>query len=78
MLLRFALALALTASVFSLDASAQQRGRGFGYSGITVYEHPDFRGESVTFRNEVIRGPGGAQTVFDDPSGNPVEIFQPA
>ena len=53
MLLRLALALALTASAFALDASAQQRGRGFGYSGITVYEHPDFRGESVTFRNEV-------------------------
>ena len=24
-----------------------------GYAGITVYEHPDFRGDSVTFRNEV-------------------------
>ena len=54
MTLRFALAFALAVSAFSLDASAQQRGRGFGgYSGITVYEHPDFRGESVTFRNEV-------------------------
>jgi hypothetical protein len=54
MTLRFALALVLAASALSLDASAQQRGRGsFGYSGITVYEHPDFRGDSVTFRNEV-------------------------
>src|SRR5688572_3414041 len=54
MTLRFALALVLAASALSLDASAQQRGRGnYGYSGITVYEHPDFRGESVTFRNEV-------------------------
>ena len=54
MTLRFALALVLAASAFSLDASAQQRGRGnYGYSGITVYEHPDFRGDSVTFRNEV-------------------------
>jgi len=53
MTLRFALALALAVSAFSLDASAQ-RGRGYGgYSGITVYEHPDFRGDSVTFRNEV-------------------------
>ena len=25
----------------------------FGYSGVTVYEHPDFRGDSVSFRNEV-------------------------
>ena len=55
MILRFALALVLAVSVFSLDASAQ-RGRGnFGYSGITVYEHPDFRGDSVTFRNEIAR-----------------------
>ncbi len=55
-MIRFALALALVASAFSLDVSAQ-RGRGYGgyngYSGITVYEDPDFRGESVTFRNEV-------------------------
>jgi Beta/Gamma crystallin len=51
--LRFALALTLALSAFSLDASAQ-RGRGYGgYSGITVYEHPDFRGDSVTFRDEV-------------------------
>ncbi len=54
MTLRFAMALVLAASAFSLDASAQQRGRGnVGYSGITVYEDPDFRGDSVTFRNEV-------------------------
>jgi hypothetical protein len=54
MTLRFALALVLAASAFPLDASAQQRGRGnYGYSGITVYEHPDFRGDSVTFRNAI-------------------------
>ena len=52
MAFRFALALVLTVSAFSLDASAQ-RGRGYGYSGITVYEHPDFRGDSITLRNEV-------------------------
>src|SRR5687768_13533713 len=53
MTFRLALALALAVSALSLDASAQQRGRGFGYSGITVYEHPDFRGDSVTFRDAV-------------------------
>ena len=36
------------------------------------------RAAGVPFRNEVIRGPGGAQTVLDDPSGNPVELFQRA
>jgi hypothetical protein len=32
----------------------------------------------VPFRNEIVRGPGGAQILIEDPSGNPVEIFQPA
>jgi catechol 2,3-dioxygenase-like lactoylglutathione lyase family enzyme len=32
----------------------------------------------VQFRNEIISGPGGLQVVLDDPSGNPIELFQPA
>ena len=36
------------------------------------------RGEGVSFRNDVVRGPGGAQILAEDPSGNVVEIFQPA
>jgi catechol 2,3-dioxygenase-like lactoylglutathione lyase family enzyme len=32
----------------------------------------------VPFRNEIVRGPGGAQILIDDPSGNPIELFQPA
>lgn len=32
----------------------------------------------VTFRSEIISGPGGQQVVLDDPSGNPIELFQPA
>ena len=36
------------------------------------------RAEGVTFRNDIVRGPGGAQIVLDDPSGNPIELFQPA
>src|SRR4051812_4519514 len=35
------------------------------------------RAEGVSFRSEVVRGPGGSQIVLDDPSGNPVELFQP-
>src|SRR3954462_4494378 len=35
------------------------------------------RAEGLTFRSDVVRGPGGAQIVLDDPSGNPVELFQP-
>ena len=52
--LRFTLALIVALSALSLDASAQRRGIGANiYGGITVYEHPDYRGDSVTFRNEV-------------------------
>jgi catechol 2,3-dioxygenase-like lactoylglutathione lyase family enzyme len=36
------------------------------------------RADGVPFRSDVITGPGGAQIVLDDPSGNPVELFQPA
>jgi hypothetical protein len=50
--LRFGFALVLSVAALSLDASAQ-RGRFGGYGGITVFEDPDFRGDSVTFRNEV-------------------------
>src|SRR2546423_1519760 len=36
------------------------------------------RSAGLTFRNEIVRGPGGQQIVLDDPSGNPIELFQPA
>jgi len=36
------------------------------------------RAAGVVFRNDIISGPGGRQTVFDDPAGNPIELFQPA
>jgi catechol 2,3-dioxygenase-like lactoylglutathione lyase family enzyme len=35
------------------------------------------RAAGVRFRNEVIRGPGGAQVLIEDPSGNPIELFKP-
>ena len=36
------------------------------------------RNAGLTFRNEIIKGPGGSQILLDDPSGNPVELFEPA
>lgn len=36
------------------------------------------RASGVSFRNEIISGPGGKQILADDPSGNPIELFQPA
>jgi catechol 2,3-dioxygenase-like lactoylglutathione lyase family enzyme len=34
--------------------------------------------EGVSFRNEIVVGPGGSQVLAVDPSGNLVELFQPA
>jgi predicted enzyme related to lactoylglutathione lyase len=36
------------------------------------------RAAGITFRNDIISGPGGRQIVLDDPAGNPIELFQPA
>lgn len=30
----------------------------------------------TVFRNEPVSGPGGTQVLVEDPSGNPVEVFQ--
>lgn len=35
------------------------------------------RSAGVSFRNEIIAGPGGKQVLLIDPSGNFVELFQP-
>jgi catechol 2,3-dioxygenase-like lactoylglutathione lyase family enzyme len=32
----------------------------------------------VPFRNTIVVGPGGKQILAEDPSGNPIEIFEPA
>ena len=32
----------------------------------------------VSFRNEIVAGPGGRQILLEDPSGNLVELFEPA
>jgi catechol 2,3-dioxygenase-like lactoylglutathione lyase family enzyme len=32
----------------------------------------------VRFRGDVTTGPGGKQVLLDDPSGNPIELFEPA
>ena len=36
------------------------------------------RAAGCRFRNDIITGPGGSQILLEDPSGNPVELFQPA
>jgi catechol 2,3-dioxygenase-like lactoylglutathione lyase family enzyme len=34
------------------------------------------RAAGMSFRSEIVTGPGGNQIVLDDPSGNPIELFQ--
>jgi catechol 2,3-dioxygenase-like lactoylglutathione lyase family enzyme len=36
------------------------------------------REEGLTFRSELVAGPGGRQILLEDPAGNLVELFQPA
>jgi catechol 2,3-dioxygenase-like lactoylglutathione lyase family enzyme len=35
------------------------------------------RAAGVRFRNDIVDGVGGRQVLIEDPSGNPVELFQP-
>ena len=36
------------------------------------------RAAGLPFRNDIVTGPGGQQILLEDPSGNPIELFQPA
>lgn len=36
------------------------------------------RAAGLPFRNDIVTGPGGQQILLEDPSGNVVELFQPA
>jgi predicted enzyme related to lactoylglutathione lyase len=36
------------------------------------------RAAGVRFRNDIVTGPGGSQILLQDPSGNLIELFQPA
>jgi len=35
------------------------------------------RGAGAHFRNEIVTGIGGRQILVEDPSGNPIELFEP-
>jgi catechol 2,3-dioxygenase-like lactoylglutathione lyase family enzyme len=35
------------------------------------------RSAGVRFRNDIVTGVGGKQTIVEDPSGNPIELFEP-
>ena len=35
------------------------------------------RASGASFRNDIVTGVGGKQILLDDPSGNPIELFEP-
>ena len=37
----------------------------------------ELRRSGASFRNEIVNGVGGRQILLEDPSGNPVELFEP-
>jgi catechol 2,3-dioxygenase-like lactoylglutathione lyase family enzyme len=37
----------------------------------------ELRAAGVSFRNDIVTGVGGKQILAEDPSGNPVELFEP-
>ena len=36
------------------------------------------RGDGARFRNDIVSGVGGKQILLEDPSGNPIELFEPS
>ena len=36
----------------------------------------ELKKHNIIFRNEIVQGPGGKQVLIEDPSGNPLELFQ--
>ena len=36
------------------------------------------KSDGVNFKNDIVEGPGGKQILCEDPSGNVIELFQPA
>ena len=62
------------------DGTRQEPG---GWNRFMI-EVPDLAGavaalrqEGVRFRNDIVTGVGGKQIMIEDPSGNPVELFEP-
>jgi catechol 2,3-dioxygenase-like lactoylglutathione lyase family enzyme len=62
------------------DGTPQEPG-GWNRFAVEVDDLESFvetlRKAGVHFRNDIVTGVGGKQILVDDPSGNPIELFQP-
>jgi len=65
----------------SMPDGKQQTPGGWNRFAIEVSDIADMveklRRAGVHFRNDIITGVGGKQIIIEDPSGNPVELFEP-
>jgi catechol 2,3-dioxygenase-like lactoylglutathione lyase family enzyme len=63
------------------DGTAQEPG-GWNRFAIQVDDLASrvarLRAAGARFRNDIVSGVGGKQTIVEDPSGNPVELFEPS
>jgi len=68
--------------VRDVDAAIEFYTRHLGFT-LVMHPAPPFamqalREAGARFRNEIVTGTGGRQIIVEDPSGNPVELFEPA
>lgn len=65
----------------TMSDGTQQEPGGWNRFAIEVKNIEDIatklHSAGVHFRNEIVKGVGGKQVIIDDPSGNPVELFEP-
>jgi catechol 2,3-dioxygenase-like lactoylglutathione lyase family enzyme len=66
----------------TLPGGEQPSSGGWSRFVLSVDDLPDrvskLKAKGVRFRSEIISGPGGRQILCDDPSGNPIELFEAA
>jgi catechol 2,3-dioxygenase-like lactoylglutathione lyase family enzyme len=66
----------------TLPGGEQPSPGGWSRFVLSVDDLPDrvskLKEQGVRFRSEIISGPGGRQILCEDPSGNPIELFEAA
>ena len=64
-----------------MSGGADQSAGGWNRIMLTVQdlegEVAKLRAAGISFRGDAVTGPAGSLIVFDDPSGNPIELFEP-
>lgn len=70
-----------TSSAASSDSGGRSFGRCWSRGPSIIEEEPRsvarLRSSGARFRNDVVGGFGGRQILLEDPSGNPIELFEP-